>query len=189
MAIYRAQIGFPFDSALPRDVVTINPHYFGDNAQALADALKANLIANVQVGATVPFTIKIYDAQKAPPSYPLATVTQLTGQTTTNVPHELALCLSYYSTFNRPSYRGRLYIPAHFVGGAMSLRPTTTQRSNAGSFANTLGKNLPSQHNWVVYSPKLGQSNGVSNWWVDDEWDVMRSRGLKATTRTTGTIP
>ncbi len=189
MAIYRAQIGFALDSALPRDVMTINPHYFGDNALGLANALKANLIAQVEVGPTVPFVIKIYDAQKAPPSYPLATVTNGSGSVATNVPRELALCLSYYSTNNRPSYRGRLYIPAHFVGGAMSLRPTSTQMGKALAFAQSLGKNLPAQHNWVVYSKKLGQSNGVSNTWVDDEWDVMRSRGLKSTTRQSGVIP
>jgi len=189
LAIYRAQIGFSLDSALPRDVVTINPHYFGDNAAGLANALKANLIAQVEVGPTVPFTIKIYDAQKAPPSYPLATVTNGTGFATTNVPREIALCLSYYSTNNRPSYRGRLYIPAHFVGGAMSLRPTATQQSKALAFSQSLGKNLPAQHNWVVWSKKLGQSNGVSNYWCDDEWDVVRSRGLKSTTRVSGTLP
>ena len=189
MAIYRAQISFPFDSGFPRDAVTINPHYFGDNAQGLADALKAGLLAFADVGPTVPFGIKVYDAEKPPPSYPLGQATNGTGFTSTNSLREAALCLSYYSTWNRPSYRGRVFIPGHFIGGALGLRPTPTQQGKAGGWANVLGKNLPSGHNWVVYSPKLGQSNGVSNWFVDDEWDIMRSRGLKPTTRITGTIP
>jgi len=189
MAIYRAQIGFSMDSALPRDVVTINPHYFGDNAQGLADALKANLIANAQVVQAIPFVIKVYDAEKAPPSYPLATASNGTGFFTSAVPREVAICLSYYSTHNRPSYRGRLYLPVALVGGTCAVRPTTTQRTNALAWKNTLSQNLPAQHNWVVYSPKLGQSNGVTNVWVDDEWDTVRSRGTRGTTRSLGTVP
>jgi hypothetical protein len=183
------QIGFPLDSALPRDVVTINPHYFGDDPQALADRVKANLAGSAQVGATVPFTIRVYDAQKAPPSYPLATATQGTGNSISGVPREIALCLSYYSSWNRPGYRGRLYIPMNFVGGTLALRPTTTQRTNAGNWATILTSGLPAGHNWVLYSKKMDKSYGVTNWWVDDEWDVQRSRGLRPTTRTLGTLP
>jgi hypothetical protein len=189
MAVYRAQISFPFDTAFPRDAMTINPHYNGDNAQGLADALKSNLIANVSVGAATPFGIKVYDAQKAPPSYPLATATNGTGFSTSSAPRELALCLSYYSTWNRPSYRGRVFIPHAFIQGALSQRPTGGQMGTAGVWATTLGANLPAQMNWAVWSPKLQQSFTINHWWVDDEWDVMRSRGLKPTTRTVGTIP
>ena len=45
MAVYRAQISFPADSALPRDEMSITPHYTGDNPGGLANALKANLVA------------------------------------------------------------------------------------------------------------------------------------------------
>lgn len=190
MAVYRAQIGFAMDSALPRDIVTINPHYNGDNAQALADALKANLIANVNVAQAVPFTIKIYDAAKAPPSFPLAQAANGTGFVATTAPRELALALSYYATWNRPSYRGRIFLPLRLIastGG--SLRPTAGERTTAGAWINTLGKTLPSNTFMVVYSRKFGTGAQVNNWWVDDEWDVIRSRGLRATTRTAGTLP
>jgi hypothetical protein len=183
------QIAFPFDTTLPRDVVTINPHYFGDNAQGLADALKTNLIAFTQVGAAKPFKIKVYDAEAAPPNYPLAESANGTGFITGGPPRELAMCLSYYSTWNRPSYRGRLYIPLAFMGGAMGLRPTTTQRSDTLAWKTPLGTGLPANHNWVVYSRKKGQAYGVSNVWVDDEWDIMRSRGTRPTARTEGTVP
>lgn len=188
MAIYRVQISFPADSALPRDEMSINPHFFGDNAQGLADALKANLIAFPKI-ATAPFKIKVYDAQKAPPNYPLATAEQTGAAPATGVPRELSLCLSYYSTWNRPSYRGRLYLPFIFIGGAVGTRPTLAQR-DAGVAAATIFKtNLPAQHNWVVYSKKLGQSNGVTNYWCDDEWDIQRSRGMKPTARSVGVVP
>lgn len=187
--IFRAQIGFPFDTEFPRDVVTMNPHFIGDNAQALADALKANMIASVHVGASLPFTIKVYDAEKAPPSYPIALQSNGTGFTTTSKPREVALCLSYYSGFNRPSYRGRLYVPGALIGGAFDLRPTSTQQQNAGDWATILGKGLPSQHTWAIYSHKLGKANTINHWFVDDEWDIQRKRGMRPTSRLVGVLP
>jgi hypothetical protein len=189
LAIYRAQLSFQYDSLLPRDAITINPHYFGDNPQALGDALKTNLLAVTLVGAATPFTVKIYDAQKAPPSYPLYTVTSGTNFRASNKPREVALCLSYYSTYNRPHYRGRMYLPATMITGALDLRPSTAQITEALAWKTTLGSGLPANHNWVVYSRVLNQSNGVNKCWVDDEWDTVRSRGLKATTRQLANVP
>ena len=54
---------------------------------------------------------------------------------------------------------------------------------------NTLFKGLPTGHNAVVYSKALNQSFGISNFWVDNEWDTVRSRGLKADSRVLGTVP
>jgi hypothetical protein len=188
MATYRVQIGFALDSALPKDVVTINPHFNGDNPGALADAIKTNLLAVLAIGTTVPFRIKVYDALKAPPSYPLTEVSSGTGFYTTSKPREVALCLSYYSTFNRKSYRGRLFIPAAFITGGLDLRPSPAQMTQVLQFKKVFRDNLPAQHNWVVWSPKLHQSNGVSHVWVDDEWDTQRSRGLKGVTRQVETL-
>lgn len=189
MAIYKAQMSFQYTSALPRDAMVITPHFFGDSPQALADALKNNVIGNAQLGASLPFTIKIYDAQKAPPSYPLATAVNGTGFAAYNANREIAICLSYYSTWNRKSYRGRLYLPQLWVGGATVDRPTSTQRTNALNFKSLFTTGLPAQHNWVVYSKKLNQANGVSHVWVDDEWDVVRGRGLRGTTRVEASVP
>lgn len=189
MTTYHAQIGFPCDSALPRDVMTINPHYDGDSPQGLADVLVANLKANANIGATAPMTVKIYDAKKPPPSYPLATAVNGTGFLTTGWPREVALCLSYYASFNRPGFRGRLYLPQFMWGGALGQRPTTTQRTNAGLIANALFKGLPSGTIAVVFSKKAQTTAPINNWWVDDEWDTVRSRGQRPTARTTGTVP
>jgi hypothetical protein len=182
VAYYRAAIGFYMDSLMPRDVVTINPHYSGDNAQALADALKSALIANPQVAATSPFRVKIYDAEKTPPSYPLAEAIEGTGFKTTSVAREVAMCLSYYATWNRPSFRGRLYIPAAFCGGSLGLRPTATQITNALSFFDTLKMPLPGVY-MGVWSRKNRSFAQATHAWVDDEWDTVRSRGLRGTTR------
>ena len=189
MAIYRASISFQIDSELPRDAVSINPHYFGDNAQGLADALKANILANVHIGVLTPFRVRIYDAQKAPPSYPLAEASNVAAALNTNLPREVTLCLSYYSNFNRPSYRGRLYIPGFAIGGPFTLRPSDSQIDNALAWGTTLTNALPANHNWVVYSRKLGQSFGVNRIWVNDEWDIQRSRGLRETKRHLANVP
>lgn len=180
----RANIAFHMDSAFPRDDITINPHYAGDNAQALADALARNLKASSRVGATFPFTIKVYDAEKPPPSYPLATAVNGTGFLANIKPREVALCLSYYSTYNRPTYRGRLYIPGHFISGSLGIRPTPTQRDDALAWATLLTDQLPANHTWIIWSRKTRKGWTVSDCWVDDEWDIQRSRGLKGTTRT-----
>lgn len=189
MAVYRVTMQFPMDSALPRDIVTINPHFFGDNVDALVNALKQNLLAWPGT-ATAPFTLKAYDAAALPPSYPLATATQAGTTPGNDRPREIALCLSYYTGFNRPRLRGRLYLPSRWLSGGVGLRPDAQQRTDALTFGqNVLGKNLPAAHNWVVWSPTERKSQGgVSNIWVDDEWDTIRSRGLRPTTRTEAVI-
>ena len=182
MAAYRAQISFPADSALPRDELSITPHYTGDNPSAIANWLKANLIAYPLVGAK-PFKIKLYDAEKAPPSYPVAQAEQTGTPPATGAPREIALCLSIYSTFNRPSWRGRLYLPETLFGGAQGLRPTPAQQQAVLDFAGVLHNGRPAGTAWVIWSRKEKVSRSVTRAWVDDEWDVMRSRGLKGTTR------
>lgn len=187
MSIYRVAMSFPFDSALPRDEMSINPHFFGTDPEALAAALKANLQAHATMGSR-PFHLKVYDAEHAPPSYPLATAEQAGTVSATGVPRELSLCLSYYSTWNRVSLRGRLYLPYGFFAGAAGTRPTTPQMQAVVNSHTVFSANLPESHNWVVYSRKLGQANGVTDVWCDDEWDIQRSRGLRPTTRIVATV-
>lgn len=189
MAIYRAQISFPVDTPLPVDAMTITPHYLGDDAQALADRLKSNLVAFVQVGATKPFKIRVYDAQKAAPNYPLATAEQTGTPAVSSGPREIALCLSYYSVWNRPRFRGRLYIPYQGIGGALGPRPSSTQMTTALSWRTPLTSGLPAGTNLCVYSRVQNSAAGVDNFWVDDEWDTVRSRGRKPTARQTATLP
>lgn len=189
MATYRAQISFPHDTAFPRDAVSINPHFTGDNPDALIDVLVNNIKAITEVGASRSFTVKLYDAEKAPPNYPLETRVNGTGFSTSAKPREIALCLSYYSTWNRPRYRGRLYIPGQFISGSFDLRPTGAQRQIALNWAQAFILNMPPTHRWVVWSRIDRKAYGVSDFWVDDEWDIVRTRGMRGTTRTTGTHP
>lgn len=189
MPAYRVQMAFPFDSALPKDLVTINPHFNASDPGPLLAALKANLIAWLPVSAH-PFTLKAYDASAPPPSYPLATASQAGAPAPSGFPREMALCLSYYSTYNRPRYRGRLYLPATWLGGQPGVQPTQGQIDAAMGFVTAvLAKSMPAQANWVVYSATEKKSQGgVSDYWVDNEWDTMRSRGLDATARTVAKV-
>lgn len=191
MAVYRASLSFPHDTALPRDAISINPHFNGDDPQALANALRTNLIA-FSPTSDKPWKIKIYDALKAPPSYPLATVEQAGTPPNTGLPREIALCLSYYTTYNRPRFRGRLYLPAHwFTATVGTVRPGDTILQDVINAGKSLfGTGMPAATNWVVFSRKEGKSQGgVSHVWCDDEWDTMRSRGMKPTKRIESSFP
>jgi hypothetical protein len=186
--IIKVAMNFPADSALPRDQISIHPHFFGTDAQALLDALKTNLLAWGPV-ASAPFTLKAYDAQKPVPSYPIAVATQTGTAPTSSHPRETALCLSYFSVYNRPRYRGRLYLPSTWLTATPPVRPTTASMNNVLAFATSvLTKQLPASHNWVVYSKRNNASYGVTDIWCDDEWDTVRSRGLRSTTRVTGKV-
>lgn len=187
----KALIEFPHESSLPKDRMSITPHYGQvDNPQALADKLKVNLIAIGTISATIPFTIKIYDAEKAPPSFPLAQAQQTGTTPTASTPREIALCLSYYSTYNRPRYRGRLYIPYAYITGSLGARPTPTQRDFVlNSWGGALARNLPPNMSLIVWSKRDAKAYGVTNMWVDDEWDIQRSRGLRGTVRSQATVP
>jgi hypothetical protein len=99
----------------------------------------------------------------------------------------VALCLSYYSENNVPKRRGRLFVPIAVLRSTPGLRPDSAQRTKAldlgGLLANAGGANI----DWGVWSRTDGAFHPTTNSWVDDEWDTMRSRGLRATTRSTAT--
>src|SRR3954471_23975966 len=184
----RAQIGFIYDTQLPRDVMLVTPHYSTNNVAALGDALVANLKANAQV-LTKPFTVNLYDATAPSPGGPMYSGGQAGSTPNSITPREVAICLSYYGGFKRPTFRGRLYLPAQIVGTPSVKQPSNAQMVAAGSFATTFGKNLPSGSYWVVWSRKKSSAAQVTDWWVDNEWDTVRSRGMKADSRVTGKLP
>lgn len=185
MAIYRASMNFPMDSALPRDVVSITPHFNANDPEALVQVLHDNL-NNWQGTAGKPHTIKIYDATKLPPSYPLAQREGLGTPPASTNPREVAICLSYFAVWNRPSYRGRLYLPSSWITAAIGARPSDPLLDQVLTFATqVLTKNLPPASFWTVYSRLHRSDSQVTDIWCDDEWDTVRSRGLRGTKRIT----
>lgn len=185
--IARVQMGFPFDSALPRDVVTINPHYNTANPQPLLDHLKSALTAYIGT-AGHSFTLKAYDARAKPPSYPVATASYEGTIPNSGAPREVALCLSYYAQYNRPTYRGRLYLPVTWFAPQPNVRPSTSVQQAVIDFMPVLAHSLPQGDFWTLWSPRRQLDAQVTDVWCDDEWDTVRSRGLRGTNRLTAKV-
>jgi len=124
------------------------------------------------------------------------------------LPEEVAVCISYYTDRNLPSKRGRTYV-GPLNGSAMTgssvppSRPEPTFLSSlvdAGRRCRTIGfpattptflttgtfggVTLLTTTAWALYSPKLGTFAAVEHGWVDDEWDGQRRRRVEASART-----
>lgn len=195
MPIWRLQSEFAADSTLPRDYLTITPHFndqgVGSDPQGLCDDLAAALDGFAGTG-NREIRVTAYDAQGTKPVYPEARAVINTGSApASGSMRELAICLSFYSVRNVPRQRGRLYIP-HVVCAAVSstvaVRPSDPQRTNVGSLAQVFSDLGGVDVDWCVWSRTNAIAYPITNWWVDDEWDVIRSRGLRSTTRTQGTV-
>lgn len=148
---------------------------YDDLAQAVLDAYKKIVFttgANIQVRA-----YNMEDAKPRPEkSY---RVFQKTG-TWTPAPRQVAIALSYYADRNLPRQRGRI-----FTG------PWTPNNERVDSSAQaallTLAQDLADvgglNVDWSVYSPTAGDHKRISRAWIDNSWDVIRSRKLPATNR------
>lgn len=190
MPIWRLQVTWQLDSTAPRDKVSINPHFWDSGAttdpQNLCDSMADGLVTIA--AATGEVKVTAYDAQGTKPVYPAATAVRNTGVAeATTKPRELAVCLSYYAERNVPRQRGRLYMPAHFLGIATSnLRPVTAipRMQDFVTLCTGLGG---VDVDWAVYSKRAARAFSITDYWWDDEWDVVRSRGLRGSSRVEGT--
>lgn len=190
MAVWRLQTTFQCDTAFPRDRICINPVFnqtlgggeLDDLCQDLVEGLKT-----ITPSFTGEITCKAYDCEGSPPVYPAGQHTIQQGVVfNSTYPRELAVCMSFYSEHNRPRYRGRLYLPLFLTGGSLGLRPTgvSAKMTQLADLFEGLGG---VDTDWSVYSQADGKARKVTHWWVDDEWDIQRSRGLRGSTRQTGT--
>jgi hypothetical protein len=203
--IIRAQISFGADSALPRDRFVITPHFRvtdidpapgGPDAQALADDLRDGIAGIIAVTPTPSreVIVKLYDAEHVStpgsPGFPLAEASSaLNVYPASGIPRELAVCLSFYNERNLPRRRGRLYIPlALLIGTSVSgSRPSAGTRDAVGLFVPVFTGLGGANVDWGIWSRADRVFRPATHWYVDDEYDVQRRRGLRATTRTVGT--
>lgn len=194
MAIYRAAVQWLTAPGLPRDRVVITPHFQvqddfpfgGTDEQALANDLATAL--DTWDDSTRELQVKLYKVAGPPPHYPVGeAIRNANVAPASSFPRELALCLSYYSGRNVKRRRGRLYAPTFLYSGTIGERPGATFITKvlglAPIFKDLGGVNV----DWVVYSRVDGAAYPVTNYYVDDEWDVQRSRGLRPTSRQSGT--
>lgn len=196
---YRAKITVLTDDVTAANAMTVDPCFndqsgtSGSTAAQLAAALGDGLYSYLNSIGYV--TVKIYVLPTVKPDYPAAIYSKGTANTfvTSNAPREVALCLSYYSQMNRPRYRGRLYIPYSWINkhvgtGAPGVRPSTPQQTGVKDFVNTVM--YPARtagFAWIVWSGRDHTARQVTDYYVDDEWDTIRSRGMKPTSRSSGT--
>lgn len=196
----RLRCSWQYRDADPKNQAVINPCFrrqldisdptSDTDAQALCDDLVTALDGWVSTAGRL--TVAAYNVQGARPNYPLATKTvRPTGVHIVNGPPELAVCLSFFSGTNVGRKRGRLYVPAFLAGASGSdygnpLVNSTIRGKVAALvpiFANLGGANV----DWGVWSQAGSAFHKATHWFVDDAWDIQRSRGIKATARDTGT--
>ena len=106
---------------------------------------------------------------------------QAQGTAVVGVP-QVALCLSYYADRNLPRQRGRIYLGPWSTGNP---RPTTQQMNQALNLAPGLAGLGGLNVDWSLWSPTTQQHTRINHAWVDNAWDIIRSRRLPGTERVT----
>jgi hypothetical protein len=191
MAVYRAHVAIGADGPLARDRFVITPHFTssvgGEDFNAFAAAV--NTACQGTMGGSREYKTTIYLATGPKPHPPLGTATaNANSYPVSNQPRELAICLSYYSGVNMPRRRGRLYVPAACLGfTTAALRPSSSLINPVKDLGAALAAAGGANWTWCVYSRRDGAGFPVTNYYVDNEWDVIRSRGLRPDSRESAT--
>lgn len=203
--IYRAQVVMQDSSGLPEDVY-VNNLYFRNDFVGGSQADVANAIASVldaaygQANGTSPNPLsvflsanissvlyKVYDLGQATPRYPVVEPIEAswTGSPGARIVQEAAICLSFKGGPG-PSERGRIYLgPLNDAAASQAgnyIRPTTGFIDAALEAAVNI-INTSENVTWVVASPTTGGTTVITEAWVDNAMDTVRSRGAASTTR------
>jgi hypothetical protein len=203
--IYKVAISVLVSTLLPRDVMQVTPHFVDTNGSmapaGLATALATNMTTYL-LSSAYGGSIKVYleDFNPAAPHPPLATATfgNASNFLPANGPRELSLCLSYYGLQNTKRFRGRLYIPRPWTyihmgtpPASVGERPTAGELTAAMAFATVVLKPgiQPVGMSWCVASHVDKVYRLTTTYWVDDEWDQQRRRGLRGSSRQTAQFP
>lgn len=194
MALYKFQVQAAGFSLLPRDRM-INDLYYtrvldsGDDEGLCLDL--ANVFKNFWYQAGE-IRVNMYDQPLSGPSGPprATAVVNQGSPMSPGCPQEVALCLSFWATERQnPRRRGRIYLNmgcSAFL--PCTVRPSTAQITAALNLGDELAGIGGADVSWQVFSPTDHQSEDVTNTWCDDEWDTIRSRGLRATLQTTRNV-
>lgn len=188
MPTFKAQVSVLADTALPRDRFVNVIHF--DRPVALPadpDAIARDIALVFDNWYSAPdreIRVKLYQTGTPGPHFPFGEgVRNASLAPASDIPREVAMCLSFYAGRNLPRQRGRIYLPLVGSGYGTSLRPPLALREKALDLAAGLAGIGGADIDWGVWSPTDNKFRAVSNAWVDDEWDTQRSRGLRATTR------
>lgn len=193
--VYKFVISMPVTDTLPRNRISNTIHMEHVNVQqgtdlgAICDDLVA-MYATRYGHADKEIACKAYDTD-AVPNYPRASSVINAGVAwPCQMPHEIALCLSYYGDYaGNKNERGRIYLMPQLTGqvGGSVERPSPAMMQWALDFYTASNASFPDiggiDWKFGVYSPTRKTFKQSQHAWVDDEWDTMRSRGLRPTTR------
>jgi hypothetical protein len=208
----RAQVVLQGKSGKPEDVF-VNTYHFVATSGGIGDAgvIRDHLVelynvvppgaglraiasdlSNVCLRTANASKVKVYNLADPMPRIPFSfdwTLGPSLAATGIELPAELAVCVSYYATLNRPRMRGRAYIGPWVsvqedVGTTERSRPPAVIRDSlAATFKRLIDK--PAEVvQLAVYSTVDSVARVVTNGWVDDAWDIQRRRGQDAETRT-----
>jgi hypothetical protein len=196
MGLLIAQISQSYDTTLPRDRF-VNVLWFDKNSPGILEPLDADGLASDLANlyhdnrqASCETRVKFYNADDPKPRPVIGQAVVGEGLSPSyGRPREIALCLSFYADRNLPKRRGRIYLPvSNGPFPNIGVRPTDAQMQPALDLATGLSDLGGADIDWCVHSVVDQQHYKVTNAWVDDEWDTMRSRGLRATRRLSASV-
>lgn len=212
MAFILCTVTIPRDSALPEDV-TVNTFHFTTLStpplQTELDAINTALLVqyfsidgflgSINAG---PATVKMYNMADPSPRQPIfdAPSGAMTFSTT-SLPCEVALCLSFealpVSGINQARRRNRVFFgplgAAEITTTGGYVRPSAALMTAWALFGENLlnASDAAVDWSWQVYSPTTDATGTlqdafapVTNGWVDNSFDTQRRRGGKPTART-----
>lgn len=201
MPIARVQVRIPSAANISEDMA-INTWHFTCTAidEGTRNAIQTALVAFYNSMGTYRSSLMSWNTARlrwfnmsdAEPRVPLEDETAGFSSTSSSpTAPELALCVSFngafVSGFSQARRRGRVYLgplAAAAVDSTARVTPTlvSTMATAAGTLLST--SNAASDWAWVVYSPTGNTAYPVVAGWVDNEMDVQRRRGRRATVRT-----
>jgi len=128
--------------------------------------------------------VKVYDHANPLHSPPVYTAHHSAGTEPALGPRQVALCLSYFSGLNIKGQRGRIYCGPW--GATLLGEYASTAEMNAILAIGSGLKNVGASDTvHVIHHPKTDTWSNVSNYFVNNRWDTMRSRLPKETNRVT----
>lgn len=193
----RAQVACAVGTTLPRDTMQVTPCFRhqailpteSPDWQNLADDLLEIFTGWAVGAATRQWVVKLYQIGLPKPNRPKAIAMANVGLSAeAGSFREMAVCLSFTAGNNLPQNRGRLYLPRIWLNsGAPGVRPLPAELDRVELLPPLLAGLGGVDVDWGVWSPTQAAFSRAERWWVDDEYDVQRKRGLRPTTRREGT--
>jgi hypothetical protein len=202
MGIRRAMVLLENVNGLSEDRFVNTFHFAsGDDPDSIVQALRAfynagnngglsQFISTNVTRTTGKSRIKIYDLDdpKIRPTIRDEPLDILATSSTTNLPNELAACVSFYGGRNLKRQRGRVYVGPLTVSALEQVSAPAPDELVAGGFASFLVSAATALMDdpattWGVYSRMDNVLRPVSGGWVDRAFDIQRRRGVKTASR------